>query len=137
MKRVLAWMSLVLLAGCASDGYYSRSYPAYGYGGYHYYDDGWRPYAYDGGFPYYYYDYAPGILGGFYYYDRDRDRDHRRRDRDERHRGDVERAPAQRMDPGNQVRPGAGRVVPPGEMRHHGEPNSGMTPEQSLGAAGR
>ena len=111
MNRVLALACLVVLAGCASDGYYS------GYTNYRYYDDN-APYAYEtypsysygsgwDGYPWYYG--APAWFGGGIYYDGYR-RDHRREWRDDNRDDRIERAPAEQADPGNVVRP-----RPPGE----------------------
>jgi hypothetical protein len=140
MKRALALASLLALAGCATDGYYTGYSSSYGYGDgyapYYYGND--RPYAYDA-YPYYYG--APAIGGGVYYYDRDRrdgrhrDGDRRRDRRDDRDDG-VARAPAERMDPGNMVRPQAPRPTAPSEWLDR-NPTSGMTQEESIRAGGR
>lgn len=147
MKRALVLASLLVLAGCATDGYYT-GYSSYGY------HDGYSPYTYDTYRPYAYdswsaypYTYAPAIGGSVYYYDRDdrgdrRDRGDRhrddRRDRDDRDYDRVERAPAERMDPGNVVRPSA-PVAPRDTARsgRYGEPTTGMTLEESIRAGGR
>lgn len=148
MKRVLVLASLVVLAGCATDAYYT-GYSSYGsYDGYAPYTYGYEPYAYDGwGSPSYLYG-APLFGGGVHYYDYgDRDRDWRRhgdgrhRDRRQEWRDDRRdaRAPAERMDPDNVVRP---RNAPPAQSSYgyqHRAPNptTGMTPEESIAAGGR
>ena len=142
MKRIIAVAALLALAGCASTGYYPGPSPYGTYDSTPYYDayppyvyDGYRPYAYDtwSGAPYYYGG-TPFIGGGVYYYDRGRDGRHRG-DRDGwRQDGDsvqVQPAPAERMDPGNVVRPRAGR--PPAETFRSEPATSGMTPSSIRG----